>query len=159
MIESITTQGVFIHFKFNQKTLLPEILKQSIEMKKLYGNNSSGMGKFACCEYSSPNIAKPFHLGHLRSTIIGSFVKKVLENSGWKTVSINYLGDWGKQYGLLAVGFEKYGDEEKLVQDPIGHLFEIYVKINKDAAEDEKIHDVARQYFKKMEDGILINRR
>ena len=94
-------------------------------------------------------------MGHLRSTIIGSFVEKLLNSSGWKTVSINYLGDWGKQYGLLAVGFEKYGDEQKLVEDPIRHLFEIYVKINADAKENEEVHDVARAYFKRMEDGIL----
>ena len=127
---------------------------QAIALGKNYGNNSSGLGKFAVCEYSSPNIAKPFHLGHLRSTIIGSFVEKLLNSSGWKTVSINYLGDWGKQYGLLAVGFEKYGDEQKLVEDPIRHLFEIYVKINADAKENEEVHDVARAYFKQMEDGI-----
>ena len=95
-------------------------------------------------------------MGHLRSTIIGSFVQKLLQASGWKTVSINYLGDWGKQYGLLAVGFEKYGDEEKLVSDPIGHLFEIYVKINKDATDNEEIHDIARAYFKRMEDGFIV---
>lgn len=81
-------------------------------------------------EFSSPNIAKPFHAGHLRSTIIGSFVRNILDANGFDTVSMNYLGDWGKQYGLLAVGFERYGCEEKLLEDPIKHLFDVYVQIN-----------------------------
>ncbi len=91
-------------------------------------------------EFSSPNIAKPFHAGHLRSTIIGGFLSNLYQGAGWDVVRINYLGDWGKQYGLLALGFEKYGNEEALEKDPINHLYELYVKINKDmAAEKEEI--------------------
>lgn len=125
-------------------------------------------------EFSSPNIAKPFHAGHLRSTIIGGFLANLYQGAGWDVIRINYLGDWGKQYGLLALGFEKYGDEAALSKDPINHLFEIYVKINNDlAAEKEKIEaltkegkeaeakelkdtgldEQARGYFKKMTDG------
>lgn len=83
-------------------------------------------------DFSSPNIAKPFHAGHLRSTIIGMFAANVYTANGWKVTKMNYLGDWGKQYGLLAVGFDKYGSEEELKADPIKHLFEIYVKVNDD---------------------------
>jgi arginyl-tRNA synthetase len=120
-------------------------------------------------EFSSPNIAKPFHAGHLRSTIIGGFLSNLYQAAGWDVVRINYLGDWGKQYGLLALGFEKYGNEEALKADPINHLFEIYVKINKDlTAEKEEIKKLeeagkdaseiknegldeqARRYFKAM---------
>jgi arginyl-tRNA synthetase len=125
-------------------------------------------------EFSSPNIAKPFHAGHLRSTIIGGFLSNLYEGAGWDVVRINFLGDWGKQYGLLALGFEKYGDEKALMADPINHLYEIYVKINKDLAaekeviteleaarktdEAKKIKDVgldeqARRYFKAMTDN------
>jgi arginyl-tRNA synthetase len=88
-------------------------------------------------EFSSPNIAKPFHVGHLRSTIIGGFLSNLYEGAGWDVVRMNYLGDWGKQYGVLAVGFERFGDEEKLVKEPIGHLFDVYVKINKVIGEEE----------------------
>jgi len=80
-------------------------------------------------EFSSPNIAKPFHAGHLRSTIIGGFLANLYELTGWDVIRINYLGDWGKQYGLLALGFEKYGNEEALKKDPINHLYELYVQI------------------------------
>jgi arginyl-tRNA synthetase len=120
-------------------------------------------------EFSSPNIAKPFHAGHLRSTIIGGFLANLYEGAGWDVIRINYLGDWGKQYGLLALGFKKYGNEEALQVDPINHLYEIYVKINKDMTaekeemtalkeagkdfshiEKEGLDEQARRYFKAM---------
>ncbi|KAK4118410.1 arginyl-tRNA synthetase [Parathielavia appendiculata] len=122
-------------------------------------------------EFSSPNIAKPFHAGHLRSTIIGGFIANLHEFAGWDVIRINYLGDWGKQYGLLALAFEKYGDEEALNKDPINHLFQLYVRINAEmTAEKEQIEkrkqdgedvteleadsldEQARRYFKKMTD-------
>lgn len=128
-------------------------------------------GEIVCFDFSSPNIAKPFHAGHLRSTIIGNFMVQVHKANGAKTIGINYLGDWGKQYGilqqtisivlsikhltlgLLAVGFQKYGSEEQLQAEPIKHLFDIYVRINAEGAADPKVHDDARAYFKRMEDG------
>ena len=88
-------------------------------------------------EFSSPNIAKPFHAGHLRSTIIGGFLANLYERVGWRVVRINYLGDWGKQYGILAVGFEKFGSEDELAKNPIGHLFDVYVKISRIIKEEE----------------------
>lgn len=122
-------------------------------------------------EFSSPNIAKPFHAGHLRSTIIGGFIANLYESAGWDVIRMNYLGDWGKQYGLLALAFEKYGDEEALNKDPINHLFQLYVRINtemtaekeeiekrKQAGEDvaaleaNSLDEEARRYFKKMTD-------
>lgn len=156
-------------------------------------NNASKGQKRIIVEFSSPNIAKPFHAGHLRSTIIGGFIAnreytrpcshsachcslltrcKVYEASGWDTLRINYLGDWGKQYGLLALGFERFGDEEALRKDPINHLFEIYVKINKEMSEEKEkvdalkkegkdsteleqdgLDEKARRYFKLMVEG------
>ena len=125
-------------------------------------------------EFSSPNIAKPFHAGHLRSTIIGGFLANLYAGAGWEVIRINYLGDWGKQYGLLALGFEKYGSEQALKEDPINHLYEIYVKINKDLTaqkeeiealekegktdeathiKNEGLDEQARRYFKLMTDG------
>jgi arginyl-tRNA synthetase len=91
-------------------------------------------------EFSSPNIAKPFHAGHLRSTIIGGFLANVYEGAGWDVVRMNYLGDWGKQYGVLAVGFDEFGSEEELVKNPIGHLYDVYVKISTISREEaEKV--------------------
>ncbi|KAJ9107601.1 hypothetical protein QFC21_001060 [Naganishia friedmannii] len=120
---------------------------------KGYGCNASGKGKKALIEFSSVNIAKPFHAGHLRSTIIGAFLANLYEANGWEVIRVNYLGDWGKQFGLLALGFRKFGSEEELEADAIKHLYDVYVKINAEAEADPAIHDEARAFFKLMEDG------
>jgi len=126
--------------------LIPSIrtLNTTFGQNKFLGlkdpNDISKGPKKIIVEFSSPNIAKPFHAGHLRSTIIGGFLANLYAGAGWEVVRINYLGDWGKQYGILAVGFGKYGSEEKLVADPIGHLFDVYVAISADKkAEEEEI--------------------
>ena len=97
-------------------------------------------------EFSSPNIAKPFHAGHLRSTIIGGFIANLYQAAGYDVIRMNYLGDWGRQFGLLANAFEIYGSEEKLEKDPIGHLFDIYVEINKvSKPEEDEINERKEQ--------------
>ncbi|KAF8314961.1 arginyl-tRNA synthetase [Clavulina sp. PMI_390] len=159
-IESVKQAGAFLYFNAKPETFARVVLS-TIEREtyhtesKLpeYGLNKSGSGKSVLIEYSSPNIAKQFHIGHLRSTIIGQFLINLYQANGWKTIATNYLGDWGKQFGLIAVGFEKYGSEEALEKDAIKHLYEVYVKINKDADTDPAVHDAARAYFKRMEDG------
>ena len=119
--------------------ILPQILKSGSN----YGRNDIDAGKKVIVEFSSPNIAKPFHAGHLRSTIIGSFLANVHEACGWQVIRMNYLGDWGKQFGLLAVGFEMFGDETLLQRDPIQHLYEVYVKVNT-VVYDEKVEDAMK---------------
>ncbi|KAJ3063589.1 Arginyl-tRNA synthetase [Podochytrium sp. JEL0797] len=152
-ITTVKAMGVFLKIWIDMSLLRDRLIPRVLNQGLAYGQNSSGFGKVSLVEFSSPNIAKPFHVGHLRSTIIGNFIENTLQANGWTTVTINYLGDWGKQFGVLAVGYEKYGDEAKLEEDPIRHLFEVYVKINVDAAEDPSIHDAARAYFSRMEDG------
>ncbi|KAJ1910248.1 arginyl-tRNA synthetase [Tieghemiomyces parasiticus] len=152
-VVSCSAAGPFINFRINRPQLAKLVLDEVYERKEAFGTNDSNRGKRAIVEFSSPNIAKPFHAGHLRGTIIGNFVRNALVANGWEVIAMNYLGDWGKQYGLLAVGFERYGSDEALATDPIHHLYEVYVKINRDAEEDPAIHDQARAYFKRMEDG------
>ncbi|TVY56761.1 Arginine--tRNA ligase, cytoplasmic [Lachnellula cervina] len=179
LIHKPSTAGTFLQFFFKVEKLAQIIIPSILKQDKQFGQNpylglkdptdeSKGRKKILV-EFSSPNIAKPFHAGHLRSTIIGGFLSNLYQAAGWDVVRINYLGDWGKQYGLLALGFEKYGNEEALKADPINHLFEIYVKISKDlAAEKEEIKKLeeagkdaselknegvdeqARRYFKAM---------
>ncbi|CAE6410634.1 unnamed protein product [Rhizoctonia solani] len=159
-VESATQLNGFVNFKLNTKSLMSKVLRQvdaltnhTEDKTPQYGSNSSGAGKNIIIEYSSPNIAKQFHVGNLRSTIIGGFLTNVYKANGWHVIGMNYLGDWGKQFGMIAVGFEKYGSEEALARDAIKHLYDVYVKINADASNDESVHDAARAYFKRMEDG------
>lgn len=166
-------------FFFNPSALVNAVIPAVLENPETWGsnpklglknpNNPSEGRKRIVIEFSSPNVAKPFHQGHLRSTIIGGFLGNLFQTAGWDVVRLNYLGDWGKQYGLLALGFEMFGDEKELEADPINHLFQVYVKINqKLAAEKDAIKDLeaagkdatdlkqsgldekARQYFKAM---------
>ncbi|CZT48604.1 probable arginyl-tRNA synthetase, cytosolic [Rhynchosporium secalis] len=179
LVHKPSTNGVFVQFFFKVDKLAQVLIPQIIKNQNTFGlNPHNGMKdpedpskgkKKMIVEFSSPNIAKPFHAGHLRSTIIGGFLANLYQGAGWDVVRVNYLGDWGKQYGLLALAFERYGDEKALEVDPINHLFEIYVKINKDK-EDEKakikeaeeagqdvtelkakeLDEQARRYFKSM---------
>lgn len=154
--QEVKSEGPFLQFYANHKVLYNLLINNCLQKKQDYGSLPLGVGKSIVVEFSSPNIAKPFHAGHLRSTIIGGFLANLYEKFGWKVTRVNYLGDWGKQFGILAVGFAKYGSEEALEQDPINHLFEVYVKINKDATEEGEnsaIHEQAREYFRKMENG------
>lgn len=128
-------------------------LTEVFEKKESYGSSNQLAGQRYVVEFSSPNIAKPFHAGHLRSTVIGNFLKNLYTYLGANTTSINYLGDWGTQYGILAVGFNRFGDEQKLQEEPIRHLFDVYVAANKLIEESPEVRDEAREIFKKMEDG------
>ncbi|CAO3671299.1 unnamed protein product [Umbelopsis ramanniana] len=153
-ITRATAVGPFLNFSVQPTEFIRRTLEDVHQNKQLYGTKKSlGHGKSVTIDYSSPNIAKPFHAGHLRSTILGNFVKQVHLAMGYNVIGINYLGDWGKQYGLLAVGFEKYGDERLLKEDPIHHLYNVYVKINKDAKENAEVDRQANMYFKRMEEG------
>jgi len=116
-------------------------------------HNESGKGKNIVVEFASPNIAKPFHAGHLRSTILGNFLCNIHRANGYSVTSIDWLGDWGVQFGKLAVGFAKWGDEEKLKSEPLRHLYEVYVKVNKACSEDPVLDKEAHEFFRRMELG------
>ncbi|PJF17478.1 hypothetical protein PSACC_02713 [Paramicrosporidium saccamoebae] len=153
IFKAVTAVGPFLNFAVDTAHVLKEVISDALAKKEKYGCNTIGAGRKVLVEYSSPNIAKPFHAGHLRSTVIGNFLTHLYRANGFETISMNYLGDWGKQYGLLAVGFLRYGSEEELVKEPIRHLFDVYVRINKEIETDPAIDDEARAYFKKMEGG------
>ena len=110
-------------------------------------------------EYSQPNIAKPMHVGHLRSTIIGDALANIFEFAGDKVVRWNYLGDWGTQFGKLIVAYRKWGDKEKIEKDPINELNNLYVRFHEEVVADPKLDDEARAEFKKLEDGDKENRK
>ncbi|XP_006459939.1 hypothetical protein AGABI2DRAFT_202425 [Agaricus bisporus var. bisporus H97] len=150
-VASVQHDKAFIHFMLDTNNVTRDILTQIHDLGDKYGTNESGKGKKVVLEYSSPNIAKSFHVGHLRSTIIGAFLERLYKACGWDVTSMNYLGDWGTQFGLISVGFEKYGDRELLEKDTIKHLFDVYVKINKDAEADPQVKVDAAAWFRRME--------
>lgn len=152
-IQDVKAVGIFVQFFFSSTLLSKMVVPSILSAKDKYGTNEIGQGQSVLVEFSSPNIAKPFHMGHLRSTIIGSFLSNLHEACGWKVVRMNYLGDWGRQFGLLAVGYRMYGSEEELKKAPEAHLYDVYVKINKALVEDKSLLEEARDYFRKMEEG------
>ncbi|KAJ5949277.1 Arginine--tRNA ligase cytoplasmic [Penicillium verhagenii] len=148
LVHPPTASGPQLQFFCKPQPLAKTVLGRILNEKAAYGTNgnaglkdpkdpSKGQKKIII-EFSSPNIAKPFHAGHLRSTIIGGFLANLYTVLGWDVIKMNYLGDWGKQYGLLANGFEYFGNEEALQKDPINHLFDVYVKVNGLVAEHDK---------------------
>lgn len=153
LIKKIGVSGQTMCIHINTKALTKSIIVDVLSRGEHYGELQVGNGKTAVIEFSSPNIAKVFHAGHLRTTILGNFLQNLHKKCGYTVLSINYLGDWGKQFGLVGVGFEKYGSAAEMERDPIKHLYDVYVKINEDAREDEAVHEEARLFFKKMEQG------
>ncbi|EJW03420.1 hypothetical protein EDEG_02240 [Edhazardia aedis USNM 41457] len=141
-----------LYFQVDKKSLQRRIITDIIVENDKFGTKPC-KNKLIVVEYSSPNIAKKFHPGHLRTTILGSFINNLLKSQGYKTHCINYLGDWGKQFGLIGVGFSQYGQESEMQKDPIKHLYDIYVKINADAKANDLIDLKAKQWFKNLENG------
>ncbi|KAI8991389.1 arginyl-tRNA synthetase [Mycotypha africana] len=153
LIEDVASDGVYLKFSVNPLAYMKTTLHQVYKEKEKYGHHTLATPQTVLIDYSSPNIAKPFHAGHLRSTILGNFIKRIHDANGYNTVGINYLGDWGKQYGLLAIGFDMFGKEEELLKNPIEHLYQVYVQVNALAKENAEIDKKAIEYFKCMEDG------
>ena len=114
---------------------------------------TSGAGQTVVLDYSSPNIAKPFGIGHLRSTVIGAALYRLYQAAGFRAIGINHLGDWGTQFGLLMTAFEAEGDEAALEADPVEYCYRLYVEWSKKRTEDPAIADRARQWFKRLEDA------
>lgn len=141
--------NVFIDKNSFTKELLEKI---SIE-KENYGSNKSGEGKTIVIDYSSPNIAKPFGVGHLRSTVIGESLRRICLMNGYNVVGINHLGDWGTQFGKLIYAYKTWGNEEALNESPLDELKRIYVKFHEEEAKDPSITDEGRKWFKALEDG------
>ncbi|KAJ8489020.1 hypothetical protein ONZ45_g13735 [Pleurotus djamor] len=148
--------GDFVNFKCATSSLVNAVLR-AVCQDPDYGFYDDGQGRNIIVEYSSPNIAKPFHIGHLRPTILGAFLRNLYVKLHWDVNAMNYLGDWGTQFAVIYVGYDQYGNEEDLIADPCKHLFDVYVKVNKDAKTDDstksRIMLKAAEFFKRMEDG------
>ena len=145
--------GPFLNVTVDGMALMRDTVRMVLEMDESYGRTDLGQGKNVLVEFCSCNVGKPFHAGHLRTTIIGNFLKNLYKLHGFSTLGMNYLGDWGKQYGLLAIAFARYGDMKKLEEDANLHLYEVYVAINRDLEKEPELEEQARQYFVRMERG------
>ncbi|NWR33778.1 SYRM protein, partial [Tachuris rubrigastra] len=155
VVSEISAGPGTVNFTINRELLAKTVLQQVFKDGSEYGVKSELFSTVprqkAVIEFSSPNIAKKFHIGHLRSTIVGNFIANLKLALGHEVVRINYLGDWGMQFGLLGIGFQSFGNKEKLKSSPLQHLFEVYVQINK-AAEDENTKKLAKDFFRKLEE-------
>ena len=150
-IEKIEVIGGFLNFFINKKVLIKEVL-EGFE-KQEYKDLKIGEGKNIVIDYSAPNIAKPFHIGHLRSTVIGGALSNIYKFLGYNVTGVNHLGDYGTQFGKLIEGYKLWGDEYDIDKDPINELTKIYIRINNLCKEDEKVLEECRNNFKKLEEG------
>ena len=154
-ISHVESIAGYLNFYLNNSMINCDVLTTIINKKENYGSKDIGNSKNVVIDYSSPNIAKPFHLGHFRNTVLGSCLYKLYENLEYNVIGINHIGDWGRQFGLLIEGYKLYKDEYDMKGDALKVLSDIYVRINKLAKEDEKVLNRARQNFKELEDGNL----
>lgn len=151
--EKIENKGPYLNFFINKGKLTEVTLNEVREKGTKYGSSDMGNGKTVIVEYSSPNIAKPFHIGHIRTTVIGNALYKIYTFLGFDTVAINHLGDYGTQFGMLISAYKKWGDKEVIEADPINELLKLYVRFNAEAEEHEELRDEARYWFKELENG------
>lgn len=145
--------GPYVNFFVNRALFAESVLKDVHEQKECYGSSNMGEGKTVIVEFSSPNIAKPFHIGHIRTTVIGSSLYKIYKFLGFDAVAINHLGDYGTQFGKLIVAYKKWGKKELIEEAPIKELLKLYVQFHKEAEEKPELEDEARNWFKKLENG------
>lgn len=152
-IKEIKTVGAYINFFTEKSVYVKEVLESVLTKEADYGKSTEGNGKTIVIDYSSPNIAKPFHVGHLRSTVIGNAIYKIYECLGYNCEGVNHLGDWGTQFGKLIVAYKKWGSKEAVEKDGIQELMKIYVKFHDEAEKEPSLDDEARLWFVKMQDG------
>jgi arginyl-tRNA synthetase len=153
LFDKVESVGPYVNFFFNRHLVSNTILKQILTKKEQYGNLAIGNGDHVPIDMSSPNIAKPFSMGHLRSTVIGNALANIIAKCGYKPIKINYIGDWGTQFGKLIVAYKKWGASEKVKQSPIKELLKLYVHFHQEAEKHPELEAEGREWFKKLEDG------
>ena len=151
--EKVVATGPYVNFFLDKSKISDQVIKSVIEAGADYGQQDEGHGQNITIDLSSPNIAKPFSVGHLRSTVIGDALSNIFRKMGYNTIKINHLGDWGKQFGLLMVAYKKWGSKEAVEANPIDELLKLYVRINAEIENDPELDDEGRKWFKKLEDG------
>jgi arginyl-tRNA synthetase len=153
LVESISSAGPYLNFSLNKSAIIKSACENIFAQSANYGSAKIGHGKTIVIDYSSPNIAKPMGIGHLRSTVIGAALKRVYQHLGYEVVGINHLGDWGTQFGKLVAAYRRWADPKAMDDDPIKELYRLYVKIHEESETDVSLEDESRAIFKNLEDG------
>lgn len=151
--EKVLAVGPYVNFFLDKNATATQVIREIMMHGAHYGDFNEGLNRNVPIDMSAPNIAKPFSIGHLRSTVIGDSLAKIYRKRGYNTIRINHLGDWGKQFGLLITGYKHWGDEAVITANPIDELLKLYVKVNAEAKENPEIDEEGRQWFLKMEQG------
>ena len=151
--DKVVATGPYVNFFLSKAEISGQVIKEIIKDGADYGQQNEGNGENVTIDLSSPNIAKPFSVGHLRSTVIGDALSNIFRKIGYNTIKINHLGDWGKQFGLLMVAYKKWGSQEAVEANPIDELLKLYVRINAEIENDPSLDEEGRLWFKKLEDG------
>ncbi|MGX4593585.1 arginine--tRNA ligase [Leuconostoc sp. JNUCC 76] len=151
--EKVVATGPYVNFFLDKVATSNQVLKTVFDLEGAYGDNVDGQGAKVTIDMSSPNIAKPMSMGHLRSTVIGNALANITAKNGYAPVKINHLGDWGTQFGKLIYAYKAWGSEEEVKSDPIATLLKYYVEFHEKAKENDSLNDEGRAWFKKLEDG------
>lgn len=151
--EKVVATGPYVNFFLDKVATSRETLQTILTLKADYGNNTDGQGANVTIDMSSPNIAKPMSMGHLRSTVIGNALANITAKNGYQPIKINHLGDWGTQFGKLIYAYKTWGSEDEVKADPIATLLRYYVEFHEKAKADDSLNDEGRAWFKKLEDG------
>ncbi|MGO3018541.1 MAG: arginine--tRNA ligase [Anaerococcus sp.] len=152
-IEKIENVNAYINFFVDRQAVQESVLNEIIEKKEDYGKSKLGEGKNQLVEFSSVNIAKPFHIGHIRSTVIGDVIRNIYEYLGYNVIATNYIGDYGTQFGVMIAAYKLWGNKETIDKDPINELLNLYVRYTKESEDNEEMKETARREFKNLEDG------
>ena len=151
--DKVVATGPYVNFFLSKSEISGQVIKEVIKDGADYGQQNEGNNQNITIDLSSPNIAKPFSVGHLRSTVIGDALSNIFRKIGYNTIKVNHLGDWGKQFGLLMVAYKKWGSQEAVEANPIDELLKLYVRINAEIENDPALDEEGRLWFKKLEDG------
>ena len=153
MFEKVEPVNAYLNMFVSREEMTRDVVAEALDRKEMFAHSDIGSGKRVIVEYSSPNIAKPFHIGHLRSTVIGNSIYKLYDALGYDTVRINHLGDYGTQFGKMIVAYRKWGNEEDVKRDPIKTLLSYYTKFHVEAENDPDLDQEARDTFTRLESG------
>lgn len=152
-VREIAVAGPYLNFFIDTTALAENVLKAVLVEGDRFGSSDIGKGKTTIVEYSSPNIAKPFHIGHIRTTIIGDSIKRIYKHLGYNVEAINHLGDYGTQFGMMIEAYKRWGDDDVIEKNPIPELVKLYVRINQEAETNKELLDNSREWFRKLESG------